>query len=324
MTIKQRLATYLMEHRGECISGNMLANTLGCTRAAIWKAIHELEAEGYEIQSNFGKGYSLKETMDRLDDTVILQGVTHPLPLLEVHQTIGSTNTRLKELASEGAREWTTIIAAQQTQGRGRMGRSFYSPSNTGLYMSVLLRPTLLASSAVDLTTAAAVAVAEAIESLTGKQTQIKWVNDIYLDKKKVCGILTEASCGLETGMLEYAVLGIGINVYPPEGGFPTDIQDIATAIMEKKSEQLRNRLVCEILNRFLGYYMQLSAHHFLEGYRARLMWKNERIALHDFHGSIESVTLLDVDEHCRLLVKGNDNTIRPVESGEISIRRTV
>ncbi len=115
------------------------------------------------------------------------------------------------------------------------MGKKFYSPSNTGLYISILVRPDIPADQALFLTTSAAVATAKAIEDVSNKKADIKWVNDIYIEGKKVCGILTEAAFNIETSKLDYAIVGIGINVCPPEGGFPEDISEIATAIFEKK-----------------------------------------------------------------------------------------
>ena len=128
-------------------------------------------------------------------------------------EELDSTNSYLKEMAAKGAQEGTIIIANRQSAGRGRLGRSFFSPEEKGIYMSILLRPDISLERAVLITSMAAVAVAEAIEQVSGIQTKIKWVNDIFLNKKKVCGILTEAGIDAETGTLEYAVLGIGVNV---------------------------------------------------------------------------------------------------------------
>lgn len=160
---------------------------------------------------------------------------------LELHvlPVTGSTNTLLREKARDGAKEGCTVIAGAQTSGRGRLGRNFYSPPDTGVYLSILLRPLSLApSEAVAFTTMAAVAACEAIEKVSGRQAQIKWVNDIFMDGKKVSGILTEASLRPKSGKIDSIVLGIGINVYPPENGFPADLGQIAGSVFQERKRR--------------------------------------------------------------------------------------
>ena len=136
--------------------------------------------------------------------------------------------------------------AGMQTQGRGRLGRSFFSPSDSGLYMSILLRPDMAAADAVKITTAAAVSVALAVEKVSDQKPDIKWVNDIYINGRKICGILTEASFSMESGGLDCAVLGIGVNTYEPEGGFPEAIRDIAGPIFHERKSDMRNRIAAD------------------------------------------------------------------------------
>ena len=143
--------------------------------------------------------------------------------------SVTSTNTELIEMAKNGAKEGTVLIASEQTAGKGRTGKSFYSPEGSGVYLSILLRPDFKPEDALFLTTIAAVATAKAIESVSDKEAKIKWVNDVYLDNKKVCGILTESALSSDMEKLDYAVVGIGINLCPPEGGFPDDIKNIAS-----------------------------------------------------------------------------------------------
>lgn len=154
------------------------------------------------------------------------------------------------------------------------MGKKFYSPSNTGLYISILVRPDIPADQALFLTTSAAVATAKAIEDVSHKKADIKWVNDIYIEGKKVCGILTEAAFNIETSKLDYAIVGIGINVCPPEGGFPEDISEIATAIFEKSSDAVNKRsiLVGHLLNYFMEYYESFDKRAYLDEYISRSM----------------------------------------------------
>ena len=191
---------------------------------------------------------------------------------VEVRREVSSTNTLLKQAAAEGAPEGTVLIACRQTAGKGRLGRSFYSPEETGLYMSVLLRPELKVQDSLLITTAAAVAAAEAIEKTTGVKAEIKWVNDIYCRRKKTAGILTEGSIRPGSDQLAYAVLGIGINVWKPKNDFPAEIQSIAGSILEEScfDEDLRNRLAAAILNEFMRLYPKLSEIQFMDAYRQR------------------------------------------------------
>ncbi len=323
MTVKQKLLELFELNKGSFLSGAEIAHSLSCTRGAVWKAVKSLQEDGYEITAVSGKGYCLEIRTDVLSENGIKRYLSPKCGVLtvQVHKIINSTNTRLRELAADGAPEGTVVISGEQTKGRGRLGRSFFSPSDTGIYMSLLLRPQMTADSAVKITTAAAVSVAEAIEKLSGKSADIKWVNDIYMDGKKVCGILTEAAFSLENGGLEYAVLGIGVNAYVPENGFPEDIKDIAGAVFSERKDDMRNKLAAEILSRFKKYYSELAYNTYLESYRKRLMWKGEKITVIS-GGSNTPARLLDVDKDCRLLVEYENGEKAAVSSGEISVRK--
>ena len=227
----------------------------------------------------------------------------------------------MKEQAAAGAPEGTAILAGAQTQGRGRIGRSFYSPSDTGIYLSILLRPNDCSPlQATKLTTMAAVAACEAIEAAARRSAQIKWVNDIFIDGKKVCGILTEASFGLESGHLDYAVLGIGFNAYTPEGGFPENIESIAGSIFLRRENDGKNRLAADFLNHFMDLYSCRDDHAYVEKYRQRSLVLGKRIRILSPSGTIFA-TALDVDDQCRLVVRYDDGSTQALSSGEISIR---
>lgn len=322
MAVKDRVAALLGEERGRYVSGQELAEKLGCTRGAVWKAVRTLQSEGYPISAVTNRGYRLEDNADVLSEAGVKKYLAEAADRVfpQVFRCVDSTNTRLRELAAAGAPEGTAIIAGEQTAGKGRLGRSFYSPSDTGLYMSLLLRTAVPAEEAVLITTAAAVAVAEAVEEISGRECGIKWVNDVYIDGRKICGILTEASMSLENGGLEYAVPGIGINAYEPEGGFPEEIKNIAGAVFTELRSDARNRLAGEVLRRFTGYCDRLGERRFLDGYRRRLMWRGRRIQV---IGAKESYTctLEGVDDSCRLLVRTDSGELRTVLSGEISIR---
>ncbi len=202
------------------------------------------------------------------------------------------------------------------------MGRSFYSPAGSGLYMSVLLRPMLKAADAVNITACAAVAVVEAIESLATVQAQIKWVNDVYVEGRKVCGILTEASLDSATAAVNYLVVGIGINIRPPEGGFPADLQKIAGSVFgEEEIPGLRCRLAAAVLDRLLGYYEHLQEKPWLEEYRKRSLVTGKEIRILMPGKEPENGTAIGIGDDFSLLVQMEDGTLRRLNSGEVSIR---
>lgn len=242
---------------------------------------------------------------------------------IEVYETISSTNTFVKELAKQGKKEGKVVISREQTGGRGRLGRTFFSPDGTGIYMSLLLRPNISLSESLFITVAAAVAVAEAIEAISEKKPKIKWVNDVFCENKKVCGILTESSLSSQTGQLNYAVLGIGINVLPPEDGFPETIKDIASSIFDAGSNisiEIQAKLIAEVLGRFWNYYKDLSSKSFLSEYKKRSLLIGKKISIIAGE-TVEKARALDIDDQCRLKVEMTDYTIRLLSSGDVSIR---
>ena len=237
----------------------------------------------------------------------------------EIHEELDSTNTCARIRAEEGAPEGTVIVARRQQQGHWRFGRSFFSPDGTGLYMSILLRPAISPTKALYITTAAAVAVAEAAETLTGEAMSIKWVNDVYCNNKKVCGILTEGQIG-EHG-LRYAVLGIGVNIAPPPDGFPPDIAHKAGTLFSIAPPAAIERLAAEVLERFYALYQQLEQKPFLEAYRRRSLLNGQTVQILSPDGTPqETVTVLGVDEEFSLVVSGADGQQRRLSSGEVSV----
>lgn len=324
MSAKQHVLSVLEQNKGNSVSGARLAGELSISRNAVWKAIKALQSEGYAISAVPNKGYCLSEENDILSVESITPYLADNLKELSlmVHKSVTSTNTLLKELAGEGEKEGKVLIAEEQTGGRGRLGRKFYSPAKTGIYMSILLRPKLTVDDALFITTSAAAAVAEAIESVTGCEASIKWVNDIYCNGKKVCGILTEAGVDFEGGGLEYCIVGIGINVARPLEDFPEELKDIADGIFETRlySSDLRSRLAAEILNRFWGYYKEFHNKNFIKEYRERsfLIGREISVLMGDKQ---EKATALDIDERARLIVKLTNGEIKALSSGEVSVR---
>ena len=334
MNTKQQIAALLEQSETEYLSGSAIAETLGLTRAAVWKCVKQLEAEGYDIEST-KKGYRLSKKNDVLSEGLIRKYLNYGRAIdktenaeptdyaekisLEVLSTVDSTNTYLKSKAAETP-SWHAAIASQQTAGRGRMGRSFESPANTGVYLSVLLRPDLPAQEALKLTTASAVAACLAIEECTDSKAQIKWVNDVYVNGRKTCGILTEASIDLESGGLDWAVMGIGFNVYEPEGGFPEEIRGIAGAITAERSRDLRSRIAASFLKHYYDIVELGRLEGFAEEYKRRSFIIGERVNVLR-GGSSRPARALDIDEECRLIVEYEDGSQEALSSGEVSIR---
>lgn len=237
---------------------------------------------------------------------------------LHVYDTLPSTNTLAKELGEAGAAEGTVVIASHQTAGKGTRGRSFYSPDATGLYMSVLLRPTMHAKDALLITTAAAVAVCRAVERLSAKQPLIKWVNDVYCDGKKVCGILTESSLKTGSAMLDYAVLGVGVNVSPPTSGFPKDIEQIAGTVFDTPTDV--SPLAALILDEFFSLYTALGERRFVREYRERSCLLGREITVCN-GGDTAKTVALDIDDDCRLVVRYENGEVVSLSSGDVSVR---
>ncbi len=320
---KDAILQMLWRNTDRYLSGETLAKELSVSRTAVWKAVKQLRAEGYDIESVTNRGHRLMEKSDVLSERGVRQFLQDPTVQPKVYSSISSTNTVLKTLAAEGAVEGTALIAGEQSAGRGRMGRSFYSPADSGLYLSLLLRPRLPAAEAVKLTACAAVAVCEAIEELSGLETQIKWVNDVLIAGKKVCGILTEASIDCESGGLSYAVVGVGVNTAVPPGDFPPELRQIAGAVFgeNKKPPMLRSRLAAMILDRLMTYCARPNDPAIFDAYRRRSLLLGREINILAPGREAEAATALALDTDFGLLVRLPDGSMRKLNSGEVSVR---
>lgn len=323
MTTKEKLLALLEDSKGTFFSGEEIARTLQVSRAAVWKAVNALREDGYTIDAATNKGYRLSPDSDILSP----QGIRRFLKPeyrdldLTVLPTAPSTNALVREKANQGRPEGCIIIACEQTDGRGRYGRQFFSPIDSGVYLSLLLRPTAYSpQQATCLTAAAAAAMCQAIEAVTGQQPGIKWVNDIFLHGKKVCGILTEAAVGLETGTLNYMVLGAGVNLYPPAEGFPEEIQSIAGSVLEHNCPEAKNRLVGEFLNRFWDFYSHPECRAYLEDYRARSLAIGRNVTVLSA-GKAVSAYAYGIDDDFRLLVRYENGDTEALSYGEIRIQ---
>lgn len=234
---------------------------------------------------------------------------------IEYYDTLPSTNAFLKSRA-KSEKEGLVVVASSQTEGHGRFNRKFYSPANTGIYMSILLKPEASGFDATHITCSAAVAVAQAIETLSGKTAQIKWVNDVLIEGKKVCGILTEGSINPKSRALDYAVLGIGINLFMPENGFESEISNIAGYVFEEFDPTLKDRFIKEVLrNIFTHYNIDI-----LKEYRNRSAVIGKDLLVIKNNKTKNAKALL-IDDNFRLKVRFDDNTEEFLDSGEISIK---
>jgi len=237
--------------------------------------------------------------------------------------TIDSTNTRAKQLASEGAPEGTVLIADHQTGGRGRRGRIFHSPAGSGIYMSVILRPNCAPAELMHLTCAAAVAACDAVEAVCGIRPGIKWTNDLVFGKRKIAGILTELGIS-PNGSLDYAVIGIGINCSQEESDFPEDIRHIACSLHSVSGEDIDPAKIAAALTDSL-YRMSRTLltekASIMSRYRSDCITLGKAISVVKADGAVRHGIALDIDVDGGLLVRFDDNSSETVSSGEVSVR---
>jgi len=325
MSIKTQLLRLLEENSDGYISGGSVAKALSVSRNAVWKAVESMRAEGYDISAVTNKGYRILTRGDVLSEAGITGHIkTGGVFTVELRKSVTSTNTLLRDMAAKGAPEGYVLVAEEQTAGKGRQGREFHSPAGHGAYFSLLLRPGSRTGEAALITSAAAVAVARAIEEVLGAKVGIKWVNDIFLNGKKVCGILTEAVISMESGLVESAVLGVGINVTRPEEGFPKELED-AAALTDRSigKDSERNRLIAATLDNFWEYYQNLAARKFLGDYRALSVLLGQDIYIISGERRIPAQALA-IDDDCGLLVRYESGETTRLSSGEVSIRQAL
>lgn len=324
MTTKEKVLEALLKAENEYLSGGRLARNLGISRNAVWKAIKKLETEGYVIKGVNNKGYLLTEIPDVLTEEEISKYLkeysVQAFPV--VLDKTDSTNTYAKQLAENGAPHLTAVFANEQTEGRGRMGRTFCSPKNAGVYMSIILKNDLNIEVSQYLTAYTAVAAAKAVEDLYKRKIKIKWVNDLMLNSKKICGILTEASISCETSGFNYIIVGIGINTCSVRNVFDSDLLSIASSLEDETGIKIRrSRTAAAILSSFIKNYHELSDRSFLEEYRSR-SWINGKKVIVTIDGTEREAIADGIDDSCRLIVRFPDHTTAVMNSGEARLPR--
>ncbi len=322
---KYRILEKLKEEKG-FVSGQALCHELGVSRTAVWKAVNALKKEGYLIRSVTNKGYMLEDIPDiiraeEITGSLVTERMGRNLICLE---EVDSTNEELKRMYStdNSLCEGTVVAAERQVKGKGRRGRSWENADGENIAFSIFLRPDADPGKASMLTIVAALAVADACNSLLGNSDcRIKWPNDVVLDGKKVCGILTEMSA--EPDCISYVIVGIGVNVNTRS--FPDELSPKATSLyIQGKKEVQRCRLLAEILNRFELRYnsflktLDLSA--FRDEYNQMLAGREEKVRVLDPAGEYDGISK-GIDDLGNLLVERADKSVEKVYSGEVSVR---
>ena len=314
----------LLKQADDYISGEMMSKEIGVSRAAIHTAVNKLRKEGYQIVSVTNKGYRLENTVDQLTFGEITSFFTKQRKgQLICYESTDSTNDRLKELAQNGASAGTVVIANEQTAGKGRMGRVFQSDKNTGIYMSILMKPQGELEHISEITAWVAVCVSRAIEKVVGITPGIKWVNDVVLNGKKVCGILTELSVEGESGRIQHLIVGIGLNVHNKTEDFSEEIRQKATSI-DEQSEIYVNRAqlaaaVIEELDLMFEKWPE-GKEDYLSYYREHCVTTKKQVRL--LSGKEERVGYAEeVTENFHLQVCYEDGKREAVSSGEVSVR---
>lgn len=298
------------------LSGQEIADKLKLSRTAVWKAIKSLKEQGYEITSKPHVGYRYFEN-DTLNKTAILNALPADLELdLEIYATLPSTNLKAKELSltAKNSRP-LVIIADQQTAGYGRYQRPFVSPKDTGIYLSILLNNDQTDFDPGLLTTATAVCVTRTLKKLLNVEPTIKWVNDVLVDGKKVCGILTEGITDLETQALKQIIVGTGINFLTPLEAFSSELLERVGTLKEYVTQQkiTRNQFIAEYLTQFFSLYQNYTDASFMVEYREASELIGKNVTLKRFNGQVEA-KVLTIDDH-GALVLDNGQTFN---SGEV------
>jgi BirA family biotin operon repressor/biotin-[acetyl-CoA-carboxylase] ligase len=322
--MKGKILKLLKDSGSEFVSGEKLSEILGVSRAAIWKYINIIKEDGYEIEAISRKGYRIISTPDILtfEEIKNFLNTEYIGKNIIYYDSIGSTNSKAKELAEVGQEHGTVIVSEEQTLGRGRLGRNWVSPKHKGIWMSIILRPNIITENISQITLLGAAAVHKAIMKM-GIETSIKWPNDIVLNSKKICGILTEMSG--EVDHINYLVMGIGINVNLKKEDLPEDLKDIATSLALESGKYIdRKLLLAHVLNIFEELYSEFvekgSIKETIDICRENSMLIGQEIQLVN-RGKITIAKAIDISEQGELVIENCNGIIEYIVSGEVSVR---
>lgn len=323
--MKEKILQELKSRAGQYISGEEISKGLKVSRTAVWKYINQLKNMGYVIESQTQKGYMLIGSPDSLLSPEIRENIKTKFigQHIKFLEEVDSTNLYAKRIADSDFEDGMIIIAEEQLKGKGRIGRVWASPKGKGIWMTIMLKPKINPADAAKITLLAACAVCRAIEEISGVYAKIKWPNDIVLNGKKLCGILTEMSAELDE--INYLIVGIGVNANIDLGDFPKELQATATSIkIEKGSSVVRKELTAAIINNFENYYKTFlekgSIKEYINEYKEKsAVLGNEVIVT---SSSLEQRgTVVDISEEGQLLLKVEDGSIKEIISGEVSVR---
>ena len=322
MDTKTAVLRLLEENKTTALSGQQIADRLGVSRAAVWKAVKSLASEGYSISATTNKGYMLTGK----SDIVSVEGIRAALPdryknlPLEVKQSTVSTNIDVGAAAANGAPHGTTVVALEQKSGQGRLGKSFCSPKG-GLYFSTLIRPTLSIEKAVMITPAAAVAVHKAITDVLGLPVSIKWVNDIYMNGRKVVGISTQAQADIAVGGISGIIVGIGINYNTAQTDFSPELKDKAGSLFYENSPARRNELIAATITNLLDLSKDLTDKSYMDYYRKHNLVIGARVD-YEIDKDTKSGIVENIDDNGSLIINEDGRSEkRRLACGEISVR---
>ncbi len=341
-TLKDQVLSALESSNGSPISGQDLANQLGTSRAAIWKAIDALRKQGCSIEASSKVGYQLAENTNFLSK----EGISTYLPNksnfnesgLIFFQTIDSTNKEASRIISsdrlpqapifpsnfEKSGLYTAIVSNHQENGKGRLGRNFYSPKDTGLYISLIIKPQFDITSVILLTTMVSVVITKALEKVIGVSPKIKWVNDLYLDDKKVCGILSEGVTNFETGQIEHIVLGMGFNCFTKEFTKEAgpNAGSLSSEIFSRNQLAAEVILACEKLLLAMKDFDLSSPTEeqasLLKEYKEKSLLLGKEIIVLNTN---KIATAIDIGLDGSLIIKDSEGNVESISSGEVSVR---
>lgn len=321
--LRKKLLDAFTEHSGEYLSGQYLADLIGCSRTAVWKHIEDLRHEGFELEAIRRKGYRIIKAPDLVTANEIRLGLKTSIIGQQIHykESVDSTQKIAHRLGLENVPEGTVVIADEQVGGKGRLGRVWHSPKSTGIWMSIILRPNIPLPKAPQLTLLTAVAVVQAIEDCTGLEPNIKWPNDILLGGKKVTGILTELQA--EADRIHSVIIGIGMNVNQKSEDFPAELHSIATSLMLEKGEAInRAELIQAVFSRLEKLYLLYLDKGFGP---IKLLWESyaisigKKITARTLSGSIVGVARGITDDGV-LLLEDDSGTVHSIYSADIEI----
>lgn len=323
---KAQILQLLKKDRNQFVSGEAICRHIGVSRTAVWKHIRSLREEGYIIDAATHRGYSLTYIPDRLYPDEIADGLNTEFMGGRVyyHQSLESTNREARALASGGVPGGSLVVAEEQAGGRGRMGRGWFSPKGLGLWCSLILRPEVQPNEAPPITMLTAVAVASAVEKVTGVAPGIKWPNDLLVGGKKICGILTEMVAEMEK--VDYLVVGVGINVNIPFEDFPEELRETATSLCLEKNELVsRLHLLKQFLREFEFYYQKWINEGFapvLEEWKKRCINLGCPVRISTSREVWEGLAE-DVDSDGALLLRMPGGSVQRFMAGEVSLRNS-